>query len=82
MVNEENISGKYQYRVIRTKEIIDGIGELETYGIELISQNESVLILDVSTLLDRITMLVTLLNCNSVPPIHLRYVIDDFLVEF
>ena len=79
---KSNTSEKYQYRVVQTKEIVDGIGEVETYGIELISQNESVLITDVSTDLDRITMLVTLLNRNSVSAVHLRDVIDDFLVEF
>ena len=79
---KSNTSEKYQYRVVQTKEIVDGIGEVETYGIELISQNESVLITDVSTDLDRITMLVTLLNRNSVSAVHLRDVIDDFLTEF
>ena len=79
---KSNTSEKYQYRVVQTKEIVDGIGEVETYGIELISQNESVLITDVSTDLDRITMLVTLLNRNSVSAVHLRDVIDDFLLEF
>ena len=79
---KSNTSEKYQYRFVQTKEIVDGIGEVETYGIELISQNESVLITDVSTDLDRITMLVTLLNRNSVSAVHLRDVIDDFLVEF
>lgn len=79
---KSNTSEKYQYRVVQTKEIVDGIGEVETYGIELISQNESVLITDVSTDLDRITMLVTLLNRNSVSEVHLRDIIDDFLAEF
>lgn len=79
---KSNTSEKNQYRVVQTKEIVDGIGEVETYGIELISQNESVLITDVSTDLDRITMLVTLLNRNSVSEVHLRDIIDDFLAEF
>lgn len=79
---KSNTSEKYQYRVVQTKEIVDGVGEVETYGIELISQNESVLIADLSTDLDRITMLVTLLNRNSVSEVHLRDIIDDFLAEF
>lgn len=81
-MNKSNTSEKYQYRVIQTKEIVEGIGEVETYGIELISKNENVLITDVSTDWDRITMLVTLLNRNSVSSVHLRDVIDDFLLEF
>lgn len=79
---KSNTSEKYQYHVVQTKEIVDGVGEIETYGIELISQNESVLIADLSTDLDRITMLVTLLNRNSVSEVHLRDIIDDFLAEF
>ena len=79
---KSNTSEKNQYHVVQTKEIVDGVGEIETYGIELISQNESVLITDVSTDLDRITMLVTLLNRNSVSEVHLRDIIDDFLAEF
>ena len=82
MQTKSNVSEKYQYRVVRTQELIEEIGKVETYGVELVSQNESLLISDVSTDLDLVTILVNLLNRNGVSPIHLRDVIEDFFGEF
>ena len=78
-MKQSNMRGKYQYRAIQTKEFVDGIGVIETYGIELALLNERLLILDVSTDLDKIMMLETILNYNNVSPSHLRDVIEDFL---
>lgn len=77
-----DVNGKYQYGIVQTKTFVDGIGEIKTFSIELISQKDRVLVSDVSTDLDRISMLLALLNRNDVSPIHLLDVIDDFLVEF
>ena len=82
IVNQSNMRGKYQYGVIQTKVFVDGIGEIEAYGIELISQNKNFCVSDVSTDVRVVMSLVVLLNRNDVSPVHLRNIIEDFLGNF
>ena len=76
---KSNLNEKYRYQIIRTKQNIEGIGEIESYGIACDSNDEPVAIPDISTDFETVSALLVLLNRNGVSAIHLRDIIEDYI---
>ena len=76
---KSNLNEKYRYQIIRTKQNIEGIGEIESYGIACCSDDEPVAIPDISTDLETVSALLALLNRNDVSAIHLRDIVEDYI---
>ena len=76
---KSNLNEKYRYQIIRTRQHIEGSGEIESYGIACCSDDEPVAIPDISTDLETVSALLGLLNRNDVSAIHLRDIIEDYI---
>ena len=76
---QSDLNEKYRYQIIRTKQNIEGVGEMESYGIACDSDDEPVAIPDITTDLETVSALLGLLNRNDVSAIHLRDIVEDYI---
>ena len=78
----ENKRAEYIYEVVKETETSEILGEYITYGIK-VTRNESLieLISDVSTDREKAERLASLCNDGQLHPIHIRDIIEDFLVD-
>ena len=76
---KSNLSEKYRYQIIRTKQNIEGVGVMDSYGIACCSDDEPVAIPDITTNLETVSALLGLLNRNNVSAIHLRDIVEDYI---
>ena len=79
MLIQSDLNEKYRYQIIRTKQNIEGIEEMESYGIACDSDDEPVAITDITTNLETVSALLGLLNRNDVSAIHLRDIVEDYI---